>query len=397
MPRGDISEREGTRAAVGPHWRRRLAVTPAVAPAAETEPAKTRRLEAVLLVAREPQHVRKLAVLANLADGTEARTLIRRLNEHYDRVGRAFRIEQVAGGWQLATRPQFATWLRRLDDSLGEIRLSSPALETLAIIAYRQPVVRADVEAIRGVHCGEVIRQLMDRGLVRIAGRGDELGRPYLYATTKSFLHLFGLPTIESLPRYEMLKAPLLTATRQLPENPANSIDSNPSHNDSPSPSQGSPELKEPAVKITTISGRAIADPTELDRAAAMTAATVAWDGPRADDDFEDEEDEDEFDDDEEEFDDEDDEEFEDDDDFDDDEEDDDYDDDEEDDDDWEEVDDEDDDEEDDEEFEDDEEEDFDDDDDDDGVRRRRRGRRRLGRRGRRRRVGLSRGEAASF
>src|SRR5437762_7742300 len=109
------------------------------------------RMEAILLLAREPLTTRKLSQYANLADGTQARTLVRRLNEQYDARGRAFRVEQVAGGYQLLTRRKLAPWLRRLAHVPGETRLSAPALETLAVIAYRQPVPRADIEAVRGV------------------------------------------------------------------------------------------------------------------------------------------------------------------------------------------------------------------------------------------------------
>jgi segregation and condensation protein B len=165
------------------------------------------RLEAVLFLAREPLNTRKLSQYANLADATEARTLIRHLNEHYDRVGRAFRIEQVAGGFQLMTRRLFSTWLRRLGHVPPELRLSAPALETLAVIAYRQPTPRADIEAIRGVNCGEVIRQLMERDLVRIGSRSEELGRPFLYNTTKRFLQLFGLVSLDDLPRAQEMRA----------------------------------------------------------------------------------------------------------------------------------------------------------------------------------------------
>ncbi|MEX2173630.1 MAG: SMC-Scp complex subunit ScpB [Pirellulaceae bacterium] len=171
------------------------------------------RLEAVLLLAREPLASRKLSQYANLADGTQARTLVRRLNELYDVAGRAFRVEQVAGGYQLLTRRKFAPWLRRLAHVPGETRLSAPALETLSVIAYRQPVPRADIEAIRGVNCGEILRQLMERDLVRIGGRSDELGRPYLYCTTKRFLQIFGLVGLDDLPRADALRhAPLPAA-----------------------------------------------------------------------------------------------------------------------------------------------------------------------------------------
>jgi segregation and condensation protein B len=163
-------------------------------------------LEAVLFLAREPLNTRKLAQLAHLADGTEARTLIRRLNRLYDESGSAFAAEELAGGFQLMSRPKFAGWLVRLYQGPAEIRLSAPALETLAVVAYRQPVMRAEIEAIRGVDCGEILRQLLERNLVRTAGRAGELGRPYLYATTKRFLQVFGLRTLEDLPRAESLR-----------------------------------------------------------------------------------------------------------------------------------------------------------------------------------------------
>jgi segregation and condensation protein B len=158
------------------------------------------RLEAVLLLAREPMSLRKLAQSANLTDGTEARTLLTELRRCYDARGCAFCIEHLAGGYQLMTRPKFAPWLRPLVPAEQEIRLTPPALETLAVVAYRQPALRAEVEAIRGVACGEILRQLMDRDLLRIVGRSEELGRPLRYGTTKRFLHVFGLSNLDGLP-----------------------------------------------------------------------------------------------------------------------------------------------------------------------------------------------------
>lgn len=166
------------------------------------------RLEAVLFLSREPLNSRKLSQHADLLDGTEARTLIRRLNLEYDRAGRAFRVEQIAGGYQLLTRKVFSGWLRRLEHIPRETKLSGPALETLAVVAYRQPVLRADIEAIRGVSCGEILKQLMERDLVRISGRSDELGRPFLYSTSKRFLTLFGLNHLDQLPRTEIFANP---------------------------------------------------------------------------------------------------------------------------------------------------------------------------------------------
>ncbi|MGB0596401.1 MAG: SMC-Scp complex subunit ScpB [Rubripirellula sp.] len=168
---------------------------------ADEDPRLARmRVEAVLLLAKTPLNPRKLAQLAHLADATEARTLVRQLNHVYDTLGRALRVEHVAGGYRLLTRPELAPWLARLGHVPAPLRLSTPTLETLAVIAYRQPVSRANAEAIRGVACGELLRQLMERELIRIVGRGEELGRPYLYGTTKRFLQLFGLPNVDALP-----------------------------------------------------------------------------------------------------------------------------------------------------------------------------------------------------
>jgi len=165
------------------------------------------RLEAMLFLSRQPQTSRRLAELAGLADGTKARTLVRTLNRRYDALGSAFRIEEVAGGFQLMTRAKFAPWLRRLYPVSPEVRLSPPAMETLAVVAYRQPVLRAEIEAIRGVQSGEVLRQLIERDLVRIAGRSEELGRPFLYGTTRQFLQIFGLRHLDELPRADVLRS----------------------------------------------------------------------------------------------------------------------------------------------------------------------------------------------
>jgi segregation and condensation protein B len=168
--------------------------------------ARLTRLEAILFLAREPLGLRKLAQLANLADGTEARTLLRSLNERYAARGCAFQAAQVAGGYRLLSRREFAPWLRPQASAVRETRLSPPALETLAVVAYRQPVLRAEVEAIRGVACGEILRQLMERDLLRIVGRSEELGRPLRYGTTKRFLEVYGLSNLDQLPWSEQLR-----------------------------------------------------------------------------------------------------------------------------------------------------------------------------------------------
>ena len=142
----------------------------------EDQEAKIARLEGVLFLSREPVSTRKLANLARLADGTEARTLVKILARRYEERASAIQVVELAGGMQLLTRPVVADWLRRLHGEGEEIRLSPPALETLAVVAYRQPVVRAEVEAIRGVQCGEILRVLMERDLLRIVGHRKNWG-----------------------------------------------------------------------------------------------------------------------------------------------------------------------------------------------------------------------------
>ncbi len=130
---------------------------------------------------------------------------IAQLNAQYDEHHRAFRIEEVSGGYRLMTRPEHASIVAAMHRSRATTRLSKPALETLSIIAYRQPITRAELESIRGVACGEVVRTLMDRRLVKITGRAEELGRPMLYGTTRQFLDTFGLASVKDLPKPEEL------------------------------------------------------------------------------------------------------------------------------------------------------------------------------------------------
>ncbi|QDU97355.1 SMC-Scp complex subunit ScpB [Lignipirellula cremea] len=190
----------------GPPRRRVSASSGRGESAANDDEKKLRRLEAVLFLAREPLNSRKLSQYATLADGTEARTLVRLLNRKYDQAGRAFKVAELGGGFQLLTRSIFSKWLQRLPHVPTALRLSSPTMETLAVVAYRQPVLRVDIEAIRGVSCGELLRQLMERDLVKIGGRSEELGRPYLYATTGRFLRMFGLRSLNDLPRADWVR-----------------------------------------------------------------------------------------------------------------------------------------------------------------------------------------------
>ena len=131
------------------------------------------------------------------------------IREEYFSAVHVLEVRQVAGGYRMLTLPEFGEYLRKLHQKEVDSRLSKAALETLAIIAYKQPILRADVEAIRGVACGETIRSLMEKHLVNIAGRAEEPGRPILYGTTRRFLELFGLNNIKDLPQSELLPKPL--------------------------------------------------------------------------------------------------------------------------------------------------------------------------------------------
>ena len=167
---------------------------------------KLARLESALFVADGPLSTRKLCQFALLADVAEVRDLLEELNAAYDAEESTFRVERVASGFQLLTGRRFAFWLDQLHRRQAELKLSSPAMETLTILAYRQPITRADIEAIRGVQCSEILKHLMERGLVKIGGEDDSLGRPYLYITTRTFLELFGLRSLDDLPNAKELR-----------------------------------------------------------------------------------------------------------------------------------------------------------------------------------------------
>jgi segregation and condensation protein B len=162
-------------------------------------------LEALLLTTHHPLTVGRIAEVLDLPSTKPIRKAIKTLNESYASSDRAFRVEQVAGGFQILTLPQHGDLLKKFHQREVDAKLTKAAIETLAIIAYKQPILRADVESIRGVACGETIRSLMEKHLVKIAGRAEEPGRPILYGTTRRFLELFGLNSIKDLPQPESL------------------------------------------------------------------------------------------------------------------------------------------------------------------------------------------------
>jgi len=166
-------------------------------------------VEAVLFASDESLTDARLANIVETS-AKQIRQHIKNLNDKYQANNNAFRIEQIAGGYQMLTLSPYNHWLKKLLRVRSDNKMSPAALETLAIIAYKQPVMRADIEAIRGVAVGEVIRSLSYKGLVKIVGRAEVLGRPMLYGTTKKFLEVFGLNTLKDLPKAQELKEPSL-------------------------------------------------------------------------------------------------------------------------------------------------------------------------------------------
>jgi segregation and condensation protein B len=196
-----------------------------------------RIVEAVLFASQKPISFKELAAIFKgaAADAKENPLVtcfgkvkreeideaIRQIETELLETGRAFEVRESAAGWQLVTRAEFSPWLRQLFPENRSAKLSAPGLETLAIIAYRQPITRADLEAVRGVAVDGVMQTLLDRGLVRIAGRAEVPGRPLLYETTQYFMEHFGLKDLDELPNAaELRRIPLPTATPPPEEKP---------------------------------------------------------------------------------------------------------------------------------------------------------------------------------
>lgn len=162
-------------------------------------------VEAVLFASDAPLTADEIARADERLDEDEVEQALQLLKAEYDDAERSFEVMEVAEGYQILTRPEFAPYLERFDNVPKSSHLSGPALETLAIIAYRQPIGRVEVEYIRGVGCAGVLRTLQDRLLVEVVGREEGLGRPLLYGTTRHFLEHFGFRSLEDLPRPEEL------------------------------------------------------------------------------------------------------------------------------------------------------------------------------------------------
>jgi len=173
-------------------------------------------VEAILFASDRPVTARRIAEVLREGvgeetaelDGRSVRRLVDQLRAEYDAQGRAFQIEEIAGGFQMLTRPEYHHCVRALSARRQQAKLSPAALETLAVIAYKQPVSRATIEDIRGVQTGQLIRTLMEKRLVRVVGREEVPGRPLLYGTTREFLEHFGLKSLKDLPGVHELSPP---------------------------------------------------------------------------------------------------------------------------------------------------------------------------------------------
>jgi segregation and condensation protein B len=171
-------------------------------------------VEALLFASDAPVEAERIQEVLELGSPEDARALVDALRERLGGEGRALQVIEAGGGFRLVTRPEVAPWLVRLARSRTRSRLSRPALETLAIVAYRQPVSRPEVDAIRGVNSEGVLDNLLERRMIRISGRKDSPGRPFLYETTREFLIAFGLRGLEDLPAPEgELLVPAAAAT----------------------------------------------------------------------------------------------------------------------------------------------------------------------------------------
>jgi len=159
-------------------------------------------IESLLLVTEEPLTIARIKSILIEPGRKELQNALTELAAEYEARKGGFFLREVAGGYQIRTRPEYREWIKRLIQP-KPLRLSKPALETLAIIAYKQPIIRSDIEHIRGVNCGGILRMLLERKLIRILGRKEIPGRPIIYATTKQFLEIFDLKDLKDLPTPE--------------------------------------------------------------------------------------------------------------------------------------------------------------------------------------------------
>ncbi len=179
---------------------------PAQQPLLETDDAK-QIVENLLFITDRPLKPARIAEVVETVNAKRVLEIIQDLAREYEDTGRAIRILEIGGGYQMCTKPEYGRWVRRLYNEKMTTRLSNAALETLAIVAYKQPVTRAEMEMIRGVDVAAPLEKLLERGLVRVLGKRDTIGRPMVYGTTDEFLRLFGLNKISELPDLQLFAA----------------------------------------------------------------------------------------------------------------------------------------------------------------------------------------------
>ncbi len=172
-------------------------------------------LETLLFITDAPLPVGRISQLCEVKNKERLEGLLQELRREYDEQGRTLQVMQVAGGWQLATRPEYGLWVRKLYQNKMTVRLTQAALETLCIIAYKQPLTRAEIEAIRGVEVIGPLETLTQRKLITVVGRRESIGRPILYGTTSEFLRQFGLNSLDDLPKLESFNIENVAAAAQ--------------------------------------------------------------------------------------------------------------------------------------------------------------------------------------
>ncbi len=243
----------------------------------------TQIVEALLFASDAPLTAADLARGDETLDEDQVEAAVQELRSEYESQERAYQIYELGGGYQILTRPEFAPYLERFDTVPQSSRLSGPALEVLAVIVYRQPIGRSEIEEIRGVGSSGVLRTLLDRGLIEVAGRGEGLGRPLLYGTTSRFLEHFGFRSLEDLPRPEELPVVL----RERPDEEAASDEAvtvaSPSGEPAPPPDEAGGEAAPdaPAAEHGTAgSGNGRTAASERSQPGAAVDAPDATDGP---------------------------------------------------------------------------------------------------------------------
>lgn len=163
------------------------------------DPTLAQIVEALLFAAPDPLSVERIREASGAENAKAVKEVIEEIGRQIDAANRPYLLQEVAGGWRLTTRPEYAPWIAKLARE-RQGKLSAAALETLAVIAYRQPISRAEIEAVRGVQAGPILQTLLERDLIRVSGKSEALGHPLLYATSKRFLEAFGLNAVEDLP-----------------------------------------------------------------------------------------------------------------------------------------------------------------------------------------------------